>query len=313
MRASASVRATVSVDVIGRTLDHADDRLPPDYLWKLRQIARVGQTTYDPDMQIEGAVIVVTGAASGIGKAMAERFAADGAAAIYVADLDGDGAAQVADSIADRTDAVAIGVTVDVTDEAAILALIERVEADHGPIDLWCGNAGIGANGGVELDDAVWEANWNVNVLSHVKACRHLLPRWEARGSGHLLITASAAGLLTNLGTAPYAVTKHGAVALAEWIAITHGGNGVGVSCLCPQGVRTPMTEAEGELAVEVVKAMGMIEPEDVADAVAVGLANDEFLILPHPEVVRFEQRRAGDRARWLAGMQKLQASLPGS
>ena len=258
-------------------------------------------------MQVQGSIIVVTGAASGIGKAMATRFAADGATIVYVVDLDGEGASAVADEIG------GVGVGLDVTDEAAIVELIEQVERDHGPIDLWCGNAGIGANGGVELSDAEWDANWNVNVLAHVKACRHLIPRWEARGAGHLLITASAAGLLTNLGTAPYAVTKHGAVALAEWIAITHGGNGVGVSCLCPQGVRTPMTEADGELAIEVVKAMGMIEPEEVADAVAAGLANDDFLILPHPEVARFEQRRAGDRARWLAGMQKLQASLPGS
>ena len=272
---------------------------------------RSSRATYDPGMQVRGAVVVVTGAASGIGRALAHRFAADGAAVVYVVDLDGAGAEAVAGEIA--AGAPAVGVGVDVTDEAAIVALIERVEADHGPIDLWCGNAGIGANGGVDLSDDVWDANWNVNVLAHVKACRHLIPRWEARGSGHLLITASAAGLLTNLGTAPYAVTKHGAVALAEWIAITHGRNGVGVSCLCPQGVRTPMTEADGELAIEVVKAMGMIEPEEVADAVAAGLANDDFLILPHPEVARFEQRRAGDRARWLAGMQKLQASLPGN
>ncbi|MEM9202679.1 MAG: SDR family oxidoreductase [Actinomycetota bacterium] len=264
-------------------------------------------------MEIQGATIVVTGGASGIGRAMAHRFAADGAAVVFVADLDGDGAQRVADEIAAETTAVTVGVGVDVTDEDAIVAVIEQVEGNHGPIDLWCGNAGIGANGGMELSDDAWNANWNVNVLAHVKACRHLIPRWEERGRGHLLITASAAGLLTNLGTAPYAVTKHGAVALAEWIAITHGGNGVGVSCLCPQGVRTPMTEADGELAVEVVKAMGMIEPEEVAEAVAVGLANDDFLILPHPEVARFEQRRAGDRERWLTGMQKLQASLPGS
>jgi len=258
-------------------------------------------------MQIQGAVVVVTGAASGIGRAMARRFAADGASIVYVADLDGDGAMAVAEEIG------GVGVGIDVTDEAAIVALIEQVEHDHGPIDLWAGNAGIGANGGVELGDDEWNANWNVNVLAHVKACRHLVPRWTERGSGHLLITASAAGLLTNLGTAPYAVTKHGAVALAEWIAITHGDAGIGVSCLCPQGVRTPMTEADGELAVEVVKAMGMIEPEEVAEAVAVGLANDDFLILPHPEVARYELNRATDRGRWLAGMRRLQATLPGS
>ncbi len=257
-------------------------------------------------MQISGATIVVTGGASGIGKAMSRRFVEHGAAVVYVVDLDGPGAAAVADEIG------GVGVELNVTDEAAIVNLIEQIERDHGPIDLWCGNAGIGANGGVELDDDVWNANWNVNVLAHVKACRHLIPRWIARGSGHLLITASAAGLLTNLGTAPYAVTKHGAVAFAEWVRITHGNDGVGVSCLCPQGVRTPMTEADGELAIEVVKAMGMIEPEEVADAVVAGLAEDAFLILPHPEVAQFEQRRAGDRERWLQGMQKLQARLLG-
>jgi NAD(P)-dependent dehydrogenase (short-subunit alcohol dehydrogenase family) len=257
-------------------------------------------------MQISGATIVVTGGASGIGKAMSRRFVEHGAAVVYVVDLDGPGAAAVADEIG------GVGVGLNVTDEAAIVNLIEQIERDHGPIDLWCGNAGIGANGGVELDDDVWNANWNVNVLAHVKACRHLIPRWIARGSGHLLITASAAGLLTNLGTAPYAVTKHGAVAFAEWVRITHGNDGVGVSCLCPQGVRTAMTEADGELAIEVVKAMGMIEPEEVADAVVAGLAEDAFLILPHPEVAQFEQRRAGDRERWLQGMQKLQARLLG-
>ncbi|MEM7142600.1 MAG: SDR family oxidoreductase [Actinomycetota bacterium] len=263
-------------------------------------------------MDINGKVIVVTGAASGIGRAMARRFAADGAAALAVVDIDGAGAADVAAELtASGTAADAHGV--DVTDAAAVAELIDEIEAVHGPIDLWCGNAGIGANGGVELDDDVWNANWNVNVMAHVVTARILVPRWIERGGGHLLLTASAAGLLTNLGTAPYAVTKHACVALAEWISITYGEQGVGVSCLCPQGVRTPMTEADGELAIEVVKAMGMIEPEDVADAVAAGLANDDFLILPHPEVATYEQRRAGDRERWLTGMRKLQATLPGS
>ncbi len=255
-------------------------------------------------MDTKGATIVVTGAASGIGRAMARRFAADEAGAVVIADTDGDGAVAVAAELGTRAEVL------DVTDESAVIDLIKRTESALGAIDLWCGNAGIGANGGVELDNDTWNANWNVNVMAHVIAARHLVPRWIERGGGHLLLTASAAGLLTGLGTAPYAVAKHGCVALAEWIAITYAEHGIGVSCLCPQGVRTPMTEADGELAVEVVKAMGMIEPSQVADAVAAGLANDDFLILPHPEVALYEQRRAGDRQRWLTGMQKLQASL---
>lgn len=263
-------------------------------------------------MDISGAVVVVTGGASGIGRAMAQRFAADGAGTVVVADIDASGAIAVAAAITE-SGGTARAEAIDVTDEPALLALIDRVESEVGPIDLWCGNAGVGANGGVELENDVWNFNWNVNVMAHVMTARHLIPRWIERGRGHLLLTASAAGLLTNLGTAPYAVTKHACVALAEWIRITYGEQGVGVSCLCPQGVRTPMTEADGELAVEVVKAMGMIEPEEVADAVAEGLAADRFLILPHPEVATYEQRRAGDRERWLNGMQKLQASLPHS
>jgi NAD(P)-dependent dehydrogenase (short-subunit alcohol dehydrogenase family) len=262
-------------------------------------------------MEVNNAVIVVTGAASGIGRAMARRFAADGAGAVAIVDIDADGVDAVVGELT-TGGCPASGHVVDMTDQAAVESLIDRIEAHHGPIDLWCGNAGIGANGGVELANEVWDANWNVNVMAHVTTARVLVPRWIERGGGHLLLTASAAGLLTNLGTAPYAVTKHACVALAEWIKITYGEKGVGVSCLCPQGVRTPMTEADGELAVEVVKAMGMIEPEEVADAVAEGLAADRFLILPHPEVATFEQRRAGDRERWLAGMQKLQATLPG-
>ncbi len=263
-------------------------------------------------MQIRDAVIVVTGGASGIGRAMARRFAADGAGSVIVADLNAEGATTVADELA-AAGVGSRGVGLDVTDPDAVAAFIDASEAEFGPIDLWCGNAGIGANGGVELADEIWDANWNVNVMAHVIASRILVPHWIERGGGHLLLTASAAGLLTNLGTAPYAVTKHACVGLAELIAITYGEKGVGVSCLCPQGVRTPMTEADGELAIEVVKAMGMIEPEDVADAVATGLANDDFLILPHPEVSTYEQRRAGDRGRWITGMQKLRATLPGA
>ena len=263
-------------------------------------------------MDTANAVIVVTGGASGIGRAMVRRFAADGASAVVIVDVNGEGVAAVTEEL-DDLGTSGRGEVVDMTDEPAVAALIARIEDEVGPIDLWCGNAGVGADGGVELDNETWNFNWDVNVMAHVITARHLVPRWIDRGSGHLLLTASAAGLLTNLGAAPYTVTKHACVALAEWIKITHGEKGVGVSCLCPQGVRTPMTEADGGPAIEVVKAMGMLDPEDIAEAVAEGLADDRFLILPHPEVATFEQRRTGDRERWLSGMQRLQASLPGS
>ena len=255
-------------------------------------------------MELEGTVAVVTGGASGIGRALARRLSQQGAT-VAVADLDGPGARAVADEIG------GLGIESDITDEAAVAGLIKQVERDLGPLELWCGNAGIGGpTGGVELSDEVWYRFWSVNAMAHVIACRHLLPRWLERGSGHLLVTASAAGLLTNLGNAPYAVTKHAAVALAEWLAIAYGDRGVRVSCLCPQGVRTPMISAEGDLAAEQVRALGLIEPEEVAEAVVEGLRSDRFLILPHPEVAGYEQRRTGDRERWLAGMRKMQRSL---
>ncbi len=264
-------------------------------------------------MQLEGAVAVVTGAASGIGRSLARALALDAGSVVVVADIDGSGAEAVAAEIAaeagpDRTPGFAAGI--DVTDEASVVALIERVEASLGPIELWCGNAGISRLGGVEQPDEEWNHVWDVNVMAHVIASRHLVPRWVERGSGHLLVTASAAGLLTNFGTASYAVTKHAAVGLAEWIAITHGDDGVRVSCLCPQGVRTPMTQNEGAVAVDQVKALGLIEPTEVAAVTLQALREDRFLILPHPEVAVYEQRRAGDRERWLAGMRRMQRGL---
>ena len=264
-------------------------------------------------MELEGAVAVVTGAASGIGRSLARALALDAGSVVVVADIDGPGAEAVAaeiaaDSGAGRPAGLAAGI--DVTDEAAVIELIERVEASLGPIELWCGNAGISRLGGVERPDDEWNHVWNVNVMAHVIACRHLVPRWIERGSGHLLVTASAAGLLTNFGTASYAVTKHAAVGLAEWLAIAHGDDGVRVSCLCPQGVRTPMTENEGAVAVDQVRALGLMEPEDVATVTVEALQQDRFLILPHPEVATYEQRRAGDRQRWLDGMRRMQRRL---
>ena len=264
-------------------------------------------------MRLEGAVTVVTGAASGIGRALARALALDAGSVVVVADIDASGAEEVAADIAAEARAgttAGFAAGIDVTDEDAVVSLIERVEASLGPIELWCGNAGISRLGGVEQPDDEWNQVWNVNVMAHVIACRHLVPRWVERGSGHLLVTASAAGLLTNFGTASYAVTKHAAVGLAEWIAITHGDDGVRVSCLCPQGVRTPMTENEGAVAVDQVKALGLIEPEEVAAVTLDALREDRFLILPHPEVATYEQRRAGDRQRWLDGMRRMQRKL---
>ena len=276
-------------------------------------------------MKLEGAVAVVTGGASGIGRALARALALDGGCAVVVADINEAGAESVAAEIAGNareaghateTDPPTprrvggFGVGIDVTDETAVAALIDRVEDRLGPVELWCGNAGIGDPGGLERPDEAWKRLWDVNLMAHVIAGRHLVPRWIERGSGHLLVTASAAGLLTGLGSASYAVTKHAAVALAEWIAITHGDAGVRVSCLCPQGVRTPMTEADGELAVFQVRELGLMEPEEVAATTLEALREDRFLILPHPEVATYEQRRAGDRQRWLAGMRRMQKTL---
>ena len=266
-------------------------------------------------MQLEGAVAVVTGAASGIGRSLARALALEANSAVVMADIDASGAEAVAAEIATEagpggTAGFAAGI--DVTDEDAVVSLIGQVESSLGPIELWCGNAGISRLGGVERPDDEWNHVWDVNVMAHVIACRHLVPRWVERGSGHLLVTASAAGLLTNFGTASYAVTKHAAVGLAEWIAITHGDDGVRVSCLCPQGVRTPMTENEGAVAVDQVRALGLMEPEDVAAVTLEALRENRFLILPHPEVATYELRRAGDRQRWLDGMRRMQRRLLG-
>ena len=203
-------------------------------------------------------------------------------------------------------------------DEAQVGALITETYLDHGRLDLFCANAGIGTAMGVEAPDAVWEQIWHVNVMAHVYAARALLPRWLEDGEGHLLVTASAAGLLSNLGDAPYSATKHAAVGLAEWLSITYGDRGVHVACLCPQGVRTPLlfgapgSAGDGALSTEVVKAQRVIEPEEVAESVVEGLRDERFLILPHPEVADYERARAGDRERWLGAMRRLQAGLLG-
>jgi NAD(P)-dependent dehydrogenase (short-subunit alcohol dehydrogenase family) len=257
----------------------------------------VGGTKREIYMQVEGRIVVVTGAASGIGKALAERFHKEGAKLVVCADLDGPGAEATAASVD------GLAVTTDVAREDDIAALIEQVETDHGPIDLFCSNAGIGIGGGAEVSDEKWDLIWKVNVMAHVWAARHLIPRMIERGGGYLLNTASAAGLLSQVGSAPYAVTKHAAVGLAEWLALTHGDDGIKVSVLCPQAVRTKMT-ANNEDGVASIN--GMMAPEEVAEACVRALDAETFLVLPHEEVVTYMQNKTRDYDRWIGGMRKL-------
>lgn len=258
-------------------------------------------------MRVEGKVVLVTGGAHGIGRALGQRFVADGAAGVAVVDLDATGAYELARSLGDR----AIGLAADVAKEADVRAAVRTTEERFGPVDLMVSNAGIGTGQGVDAPTEVWQRTWEVNVMAHVHAANAVLPRMLERGEGYLLSTASAAGLLTQIGDAPYSVTKAAAVALAEWLAITYGDAGIKVSCLCPQGVDTDMVRAgAGSAAVEVVVAQGLITPAEVAEAVVQGLAEERFLILPHPEVQQHRQRKASDPDRWLGGMRKLQRRL---
>ncbi len=248
-------------------------------------------------MELKDKIAVVTGAASGIGRALAERFKAEGARHIVCSDINTKDVEETAASVGGTA------FTTDVAKENDIRHLIEKTEADIGPIDLFCSNAGIGIAGGVETDNEGWQRIWDINVMSHVYAARHVVPRMIERGGGYLLNTSSAAGLLNQIGSASYGVTKHAAIGLGEWLAITHGHQGIKVSMLCPQAVRTAMT-AGGTGAAGVD---GMIEPEQLADSVIEGLRNEQFLILPHPQVLEYMRRKTSDYDRWINGMQRLQ------
>lgn len=275
-----------------------------------------------PLMQLVDTTAVVTGGGSGIGAALVAELAARGAAAIVVADVDAARAERVARAVATQHPGAAVWSSgVDVADAESVRTLVGQVVDRHGTVDLYCSNAGIATGAGVDAAPEVWDRIWSVNVMAHVHAMTVLLPSWLERGKGHLLVTASAAGLLTNLGDAPYSVTKHAAVAFAEWVSITHGDAGIGVSCLCPQGVRTPLlfgepgadAEPPGDaLAAEVVKAQRILEPDDVAVFTADALERGDFLVLPHAEVADYERARAADRNRWMAAMRRLQARLSG-
>ncbi|GAA2631868.1 SDR family oxidoreductase [Dactylosporangium fulvum] len=264
-------------------------------------------------MNLEGRVVVVTGAAGGIGTALARRFAAEKVAALVLADLDGEAAAAVAAEFAELP-VETIGVAADVTSEGQIAELVEETLERYDRIDLFCANAGITTGVGLEASDDVWSRTWAVNVMSHVYSARAVLPSMLERGEGYLLHTCSAAGLLTAVGDAPYAVTKHAAVSFAEWLSITYGARGIRVSALCPQGVDTPMLQeglTAGHVGARVTAASGQVlPPSAVADAAVAGLAEERFLILPHPEVAKYYLHRATDTDRWLAGMRGLAASM---
>ncbi|MFG1807230.1 SDR family oxidoreductase [Streptomyces sp. NPDC049040] len=243
---------------------------------------------------LRDARVVVTGAGGGIGAALARAFTAEGAR-VVVNDLDAEAVRKVADEI---------GAAVVVGDASGIVPAART--ALGGGIDIFCANAGVATGGGPEADDAAWELAWDVNVMSHVRAARALLPEWLERGSGRFVSTVSAAGLLTMIGAAPYSVTKHGALAFAEWLSLTYRHRGISVHAVCPQGVRTAMLEAAGP-AGDLVLAPNAIEPEEVARAVLDGIAQERFLILPHPEVAGYHAARGAEPERWLRGMNKLQ------
>ena len=271
-------------------------------------------TAYDRRMQLNGKHTVVTGAAGGIGEALATRFHAGGAR-VVVADLQAEAAGAVADRLNSLRPGSALAVRADVGTEEGNRALIDTAEQAFGPIDLFFANAGVGIGRDPMSPESEWQLAFDVNVHAHRWAAKYLLPGWLARGEGYFCSTASAAGLLSQIGTASYSATKHAAVAFAEWLSITYGDAGVRVSCLCPQGVNTAMLRAGDDPSVgissSVVRSAGVVlEPADVAEVAVHTIEAETFLILPHPEVLTYLQRKTGDYDRWLAGMRKLQARM---
>jgi NAD(P)-dependent dehydrogenase (short-subunit alcohol dehydrogenase family) len=254
-------------------------------------------------MQIQGKVVVVTGGSNGIGRALSKAFAAQGARAVVIADQDEKSGRQVAQEIK------ATFLATDVSKEADVQRLVENTTKQFGQVDIFCSNAGIGVDGGPEAPNSEWQRIWEINVMAHVYAARAVLPQMLARKEGYLVQTVSAAGLLSQIGSAPYSVTKHAAQSFAEWLAITYGDQGIRVSALCPQGVRTNML-LKAEFGGGAFLMEGALEPDQVAAEVMKAIGEEKFLILPHPEVARYFQNRANDHERWLRGMRKLQAKM---
>ena len=256
-------------------------------------------------MEIKDKIIVITGGGSGIGRALAVRFHAEGAKKIVAVDIN----LSNAEDTAQMVDGVAM--MADVAVEADIQRVIEDTESTLGPIDLFCSNAGVGMGENIDSPNEEWQTIWDINVMSHVYAARHLVPRMVSRGGGYFLNTSSAAGLLNQIGGAAYGVTKHAAVGFGEWLAIHHKHQGIKVSMLCPQAVRTPMTAIDND-AVAAAANNGMIEPEELADTVVEELRKESFLILPHPVVLDYMRNKTTDYDRWIGGMSRLMQKITG-
>ena len=273
--------------------------------------------SYSRAMDLKDRVVVVTGAGSGIGEAIARAAHAAGARRVVVADLDAEGAGRVAADISGTA------VTLDVRKEAAVRRLVDSTEDSHGPIDLFVSNAGFVTSAGLEDSNDAIQRMWEVHCMAHIYAARAVLPSMIARGEGHLLNTASAAGLLTQIGSMTYSITKAAAVSLAEWLAISHHHQGIRVSVLCPQAVRTNIVrnspdfagsdvqlDGDGTLDGGVASGDGVLDPADVAALCLDAIREERFLVLPHPEVATYVERKAADRDRWLAGMRRFQTAL---
>lgn len=258
-------------------------------------------------MQLKDKIIVVTGAGNGIGKALVKKFCAEGARAVVAVDIN----AATARDTAAKFDCIAM--SADVANEGDVIRIIEDTEQNIGPIDLYCNNAGVAAGASEQSPNAEWQFIWDVNVMSHVYSARHLVPRMIQRGGGYFLNTASAAGLLNQIGGAAYGTTKHAAVGFAEWLALTYRHQGIKVSMLCPQAVRTAMTANTEDQGTMAASGDGMMEPDQLADIVVEHLSRDAFLILTHEEVKVYMQRKASDYDRWIAGMNRLQQKLSGA
>lgn len=268
-------------------------------------------------MRVAEKVAVVTGGGGGIGGALAARLV-DAGARVVVADIDGDAAANVAAEISARQPGRCVGAGADVADPEAIAGLLAMAEHTFGPVEMYFANAGIAGAAGLEVTEADWDRSFDVNVRAHIRAAQQLIPRWVERGEGYFVTTASAAGLLTQIGSATYSVTKHAAVGFAEWLSVTYGDKGIRVSCLCPMGVDTPLLYAGrdsgdriGAASTRAVTQAGeILEPAAVADAVMAALETEQFLILPHASVLEMYRRKGADYDRWLAGMRRYQSTL---